>query len=208
MSAYSKEIAVLLRRAAVRSCFVYVLLAVAMGGCVSSRFLKDGEKVLQRQRIRAKSELARSELQRQLSQQASRRSLITPWWMPYVELYQFGLRSYDTSKYQQKIAATKAKFAKKMRRHPRRFSFLQARRNKRVSRLEYKIKEGNAWMRAGKPLVRYSKAAATTSAQQLLTYTQQQGYFNATVNLQSKLSQKKRVLFTGCSPVSATSSTL
>lgn len=115
---------------------------------------------------------------------------------PYILFYQWGQNKYDRTAleieknnienyYDSLIYNTPKNKSNKRKR-------LERKKNRKASKLDLDIKEGNLLMRWGEPLAVYDSASTIRSEDKLLLYLQSNGYFNA--NIETKVrSLRKRV---------------
>ena len=162
-------------------------------GCVGTRYLKKDEFLLYDQEIRGAEKVSEDELSDFYRQEPNRQFPLIPF-APYVWIYQIGLRNYDkealqqekkdiAEKYNRKIAKNEGKKVKVKR--------LQEKKEKKVSKIERSLEEGNLFMRWGEPLAIYDSSLAETTRTQMESFLQTKGYFNGQVSHSTKINSKK-----------------
>ena len=178
-----------IKRSSTNRLSIYLVVALLLGvgeGCVSSRLLPEGEKLLHSQRIKNTKGLSLSDVEGHLSYQRNRRLFFAPWWLPYVEIYEMGRKRYNKEKYPRKIEEISQKYDQKIKLNPSKKESLQRRKNKQIDRMARNIREGNLWMRIGRPLSLYSEKATSIHVERLGRYLRQEGYFQAQVVLKKR----------------------
>ncbi len=174
--------------------FIPVAIPLLLYGCLGVRHLKEGQKLLYKQSIEGRKGLDAEELAQQFRQTPNKRTPIFPWAL-YVNMYYWGLNHYDSAKYVQRknetismydsrIAAAEAAGKEK------KAATLMARKSSKVARLDKTLEEGNMRMRWGEELVVYDPNLRMLTEQQLVSYLESEGYFNATVTSEVKESGK------------------
>ncbi len=178
-----------------RGTFFIIAFTTLFSGCVGTRYVNEGEYLLYDQEIKGTKKVSDDELSDYYRQEPNQRLPIVPF-APYVWLYQLGLRNYDqealqqekealTQKYDRKIEAAREKSKdNKVRR-------LTEKKDKKVSKIERDIEEGNLLMRWGEPLAIYDSAQAETTRAQMASYLHTKGFFNGSVNHTTKINGKR-----------------
>ena len=138
--------------------------------------------MLYEQKFEGNEKFGNSQLTDLLSQKPNPRVPFLPISIP-VWFYQQGLKSFDTTRVEEKIAETKQDFKEKLAEveedNIRRLAKLENRRDRRVQRLEKKLEEGNFLMRRGEPPAIYKPELTESSLQDLKVFYFSEGYFNA-----------------------------
>lgn len=164
-------------------CLVGVGMYALLSGCVGTQYLKEGEKILYNQKIKGVEQLNKEKLSDFFRQEPNRRLPIIPI-APYVGFYQFGLQRYDTAAIHQKIEKVQQKYNRKIVRHEgkeKKIIRIQSKLEKKTTKLNRKLQEGNLWMRWGEPLAIYDDPLAQASRDQLNQYLYTKGFFNGNV---------------------------
>ncbi|WP_157600997.1 BamA/TamA family outer membrane protein [Persicobacter sp. CCB-QB2] len=160
------------------------LLPLLISGCTTTRFLKDGQYVLNRHQVKGNSAIKEEELLKWTKAKPNSRTLFLPV-NYYVSMYQHGLGRYDSAKYQQELLAVEAKYDRKLKQYPvdsRKYNKLLEKKRSKVEKKETKLKEGNFWMRNGEPLAIFDSAKVEASAASMEALYRARGYFSSTVN--------------------------
>ena len=121
-----------------------------LGGCLGTRHLESGEKLLYEQKIKAPKAISKEDL-RNLYVQTPNRKLLSVLPIHYlVWLYYVGEKKYDPEKFVRKKEAVEKKFDDKIANTPeskiRRINNLNFKKQKKVRVLENKIENGNTMM--------------------------------------------------------------
>ncbi len=148
------------------------------------RYLKNDEKILVEQHLTGAQKLDNEEIESLFEYVPNDRILIFPW-SPYVDLYQFGLKTYDSTKYLNKIDHYHDKFNAKIDNadgKEKKQQKLREKLGKKVNKQNRNLKEGNLPMRLGEPLAIYDTAKEQQTVDKIRQYLHSKGYFNATVD--------------------------
>ena len=167
-------------------------MCALLSGCLGTQYLKEGEYLLYRQKIKGAEHLNKEKLADFLRQEPNRRLPIIPI-APYVGFYQHGLRRYDTAAIHQEIEKVRQKYSRKMANHEgeeKKIAKLQSKQEKKVAKLNRKLEEGNLWMRWGEPLAIYDYQLTQASRDQLLQYLHIKGFFNGNVTYDTTVNNK------------------
>lgn len=176
-----------------------VPIALFLSGCLGTRYLKEGEKLLVKQKVDAPKQINSEELS-QLFVQYPNRQIPIIRFSPYVWLYYFGEKRYDVEEYRQEISEEEAKWNLKIAQadaagKEKKTLKYRRKKNKKLAKLETKIEEGNIWMQWGEPLTIYDTSKTVGSLNRMNLYLQSKGYFQAMVDTLVKV-KKKRVSIT------------
>ena len=162
------------------TCFAFL---IALSGCLGTRFLKEDQKLLYKQKVDGVNRIQRQDLENLYQQEPNRKFPFIPW-APYVWLYQIGVNSYDTAKYEKKRRKVQNKYEKKVEgKNPtsKYVSRQRLKRNKKVTRITRNVKEGNLLMRWGEPVAVYHEGLTEETSDQFVRYLNSKGYFDAQV---------------------------
>lgn len=173
-----------------------LLLSLLLSSCLGTKYLKEDQKLLYKQKINAPKPIDTEELSEFYQQQPNRRFPLIPF-SPYVWFYYHGVKRYSTEKYngkkdnirehyRKKISVLDSSKAKKIRR-------LTRKRDKKIARQDKNIEEGNVWMRWGEPVTVYNSASTAENIEKFNLYLSSKGYFKARVDTTIKR-LKKRVI--------------
>ena len=185
------------KRGIYRIFFAGFLLTVGLSSCATFRHLSvDQEDILHKQSFVLEGDLdiSKSLLRKELVRRRNRRGLFMSWWLPYVELHQWGLNLYDTGRYQSKIKDITRHYDDKISRSEGKSrTRLLRKKQLRMERQRKKIREGNFWMRVGRPWVHYDSVQRRQSEAALRDFLVSKGYFQAQVS--STVRQKKKRVY-------------
>ena len=158
-------------------------MLITLSGCLGTRFLKEDQKLLSKQRINGVGRVERKALEKLYQQKPNRKFPLIPW-APYVWVYQLGVNSYDTAKYEGKKDKIQAMFLKKVEGKGPSSKYVGKKRlkkNKKIARVDRNIKEGNLLMRWGENVAVYQNSLKEETISQFTTYMNSKGYFDANV---------------------------
>ena len=163
----------------------YLLLALLLSGCVTSRYLPEGQYLLERGRIKAPREVRRhTELDKQFPKKRNRRFLYS-WWIPNAEIYYLGLRLYKPSRDEEKIRKIKAREKERDEKAQKKNTKKRERErrlaNKKIGRLQRILRDGNALMRISYPLVLYDSLQQLELVKKFERHLRNRGYLDARV---------------------------
>lgn len=171
---------------------IFLPIVLSLSGCLGTRYLKEDEKLLVKQKIEAPSNVNSEELSQLLVQSPNRKIPIIQF-APYVWFYYHGLERYDVEEYRQEIEAEQQKWNVRITQagsNERKVQRLRKKRTRRVDKINQKIEDGNIWMRWGEPLAIYDTSKTVSSMERLKLYLQSKGYFQAEVD--TLVSEKKK----------------
>lgn len=171
-----------------------LVLSFLLSGCLGIRHLKEGERLLYKQKIEGAKNLGYEELEVQLRQTPNKRTPIFPWAL-YVNMYYWGLKHYDSARYasekQAVILTYDAKIANaEAAGKQKKAAKLETKKTNKVARLDKTLEEGNLRMRWGEKLVVYDSSLRVQSEELLETYLQSEGFFNAGVDSRARSNGK------------------
>ena len=176
-----------------RSIFLLLTLLMLFSGCVGTRYLKDDEYLLYDQEIKGANKISSDDLGEFYRQQPNKRFPVIPF-APYVWLYQVGLKHYDKDELKEEKVALAQKYDKKIaaaQGKKNRVKKLSEKKDKKISKIDRSLEEGNLLMRWGEPLAIYDSSLANTTRDQMLSYLNTKGFFNGTVSHDIKLNGKR-----------------
>ena len=168
------------------------LTLFCLSGCVGTRHLEDGEKLLYKQSITGTDKAERSKLQEEI--------LLTPnTRIPIIgalgaNLYERGENSLDTAKINQKkrefITSIDQKIADRKAKGKSTLG-LEAKKRRKTERFDNTLRNGNFLMRTGTPLAVYDSILIEQSRLRILDQLQDDGYFAAEVAVKIEERKKK-----------------
>ena len=168
-------------------------LSILFSGCLGTRYLKPGEKLLYKQSVEAPKGFDTNELRDLYIQKTNRRFLGLPI-NSLVWMYYTGEKKYNPEKFEAKKEKVEIKFNRKIAKttNEKRKSSLQYRKQHKIDVLNGKIENGNMFMQWGEKAAVYDSATIELTAEKLTDYLFTEGYFNASTSFQ-KSEKKKRV---------------
>ena len=171
-------------RSSIRNFFI-LLLPFFGTGCAVTKYLEEEQTVLYEQEIKGANKVDESELTDFYRQEPNVRVPLTSF-APYVWIYQLGYRNYDKEEIRQEKQATTQKLDQKIataqeKGKEGKVVRLEKKKDRKVSKLEQELEEGNLFMRWGEPLTVYDTSLANTTRTQMENYLHTKGYFNGTV---------------------------
>jgi len=166
----------------VKASLLLLILLIALGGCITTRSLKDGEKLLYKQNIEGRDASKKFEMQDLLTLTPNTR---TPLLGPIgAYLYEQGFESLDTANLYKRIDQFNLRIDSKLlkaQKEGKSIKGLEKRKIRRVNRLTKKIIEGNFLMKAGTPLAIYDSIKIEESRQNIESNLTSKGFFEASV---------------------------
>jgi outer membrane protein insertion porin family len=202
------EIIVQFSRKKIRQ-FSPLLLIVSLSGCLGTQYLKENEKMLYRQSVKAPPGISTEGLNALFVQKPNRKFLGLPI-QPLVWMHHQGLEWYNNPKstfsketFIKRKEKTERKFDRKINsaNDPKKRSSLQFRKQKRIDALNSKIENGNLLMQWGEEVAVFDTLKMQQSAERLADYLFNKGYFLNHVTTEYKILRRQvfasYVLFTG-----------
>jgi len=143
--------------------------------------------LLVKQKIKGNENVKKDELITLYQQDKNRRLPIIPF-SPYVWFYQVGLKNYDKEKIEDKKDQITLKFDQKIgaTQKEKKIARLNRRKNKKLSKKDKALLEGNVLMRWGEPLAIYDPTLTQRTRELMEQYVHSKGYFNARVTNKEK----------------------
>ncbi len=164
--------------------FTLFLIVSCLLGCVGTRHLEDGEKLLYKQSITGTDKADKGDLYDQIILEPNTR-------IPLIgtlgaNLYERGENAFDTAKINRQkrdfIARIDEKIAKKQARG-KSTAGLESKKSRRIDRYDNNLRNGNFLMRTGTPLAVYDSSLIERSRQRILDYLKDDGFFGAQVSI-------------------------
>ena len=151
---------------------------MTLSGCLGTRHLKDGEKLLYTQAIDAPRNINEEEMRNLYVQRANRRILGLPL-APLVGIYYMGNKKYDQEKYIRKREAYEKKYDQKIAEasSQKKIDRYLFKKEKKVTKMNSFIENGNLFMQWGEPLSIYDSANVRLSRERFQSYLFSKGYF-------------------------------
>ncbi|WP_229712667.1 BamA/TamA family outer membrane protein [Marivirga lumbricoides] len=177
-----------------------LIAIVFLSSCVGTRYLEGDQKLLFKQKVKGNENISTDELNDLFVQKPNSRLLLLPI-SPYVAFYEIGKKNYDKAALETELDTLKSRYNRKIERatenqRPKKVGKYQRKLNRKSSKLNKKIEEGNLLMRWGEPLAVYDTNATEQTQNQIQLFYESKGYFDAEVDYQLKLAglQKKRII--------------
>jgi outer membrane protein insertion porin family len=150
-------------------------------GCLGTKHLKENEKLLYRQSIRAPKHIEKEQLKSLYAQQANRK--MGGIMAPLVGIYYWGERHYDRDKMIARRDKSMVKFDTKIAKTTRakRIANLQFRKQQKLDKFTKKIENGNTVMQWGEPIAVFDSTETSITEERLRNYLFSKGYFKNTV---------------------------
>lgn len=168
------------------------MLTVLLSGCTVTRHLKENEKMLGTQTIDAPGHINKNDLRDLYAAKKNRRLL--GLFAPLIEVYYWGERNYDAEKYVKKREKVEAKFNKKIAeaKSEKKVSNYEFRKQKKVTRFNNMIENGNLRMQWGEPLTVFDSASVATTVENFSDYLFSKGYFRNKVSAKIDYQPKRK----------------
>jgi len=159
---------------------------IYLSGCLGTKYLKQDEYLIYNQKIKGNDETSKEKLTEFYKQKKNRRIPLLNL-SPWVYFYQWGMKSYEIDKLNQKKEETSRKFDERIAEYntlkPRKAGRLTEKKTKKLDKIDRTINEGNFFMRLGEPLAIYDEMLAEATLEQINTYLNTQGFFEARTDL-------------------------
>ena len=156
-------------------------LWISLSGCLGTKYLKENEKLLYRQRTQAPSHIDKEELRNLYAQRPNRKF----FWIftPLVSIYYMGERRYDQEKYVRKKEAAEKKFDEKISRttSSRKINNYQFKKQEKVNKYNGYIENGNKFMQWGEPVAVFDSSQVELTKERFNEYLFANGYFQSRV---------------------------
>ena len=172
-----------------RTLFYSVIYLFLFSGCLGTRYLKEDQKLLYKQKLSGAKDLDKEALAALFQDEPNSRIPIIQW-SPYMDIYQMGKSGYDPEKYEAKQESIREKFRPKINNEKlseKKRLKLRSKMNKKLARLERAIEEGNWLMRIGEAPAIFDSSVSKSTVGQLERYLHTHGYFNAAVDYQAQI---------------------
>ena len=158
--------------------FLLILTPLLLSGCLGTKHLKENQKHLLQQGIKAPRNINEEELRALYAQQTNRRFLFLPIYH-LVAIYYAGLKRYDQSKFIRKKEKVERKFDAEIAKttSQRRINNLQFRKQKKIDKYNSRIENGNLFMQWGEPIAVYDSGLVNITAGRFENYLFSEGYF-------------------------------
>jgi len=178
-----------------RICYIFfiVIINYLISGCLGTRYLGQDEYLIFNQKIKGNEITSKENLEQFYKQKPNKKIPILNF-SPYVYFYQWGLNNYDVKKLEGKKVKVREKIDKKIEMHvdekPKKVEKLQRKKTKKLDKIDKTINEGNFLMRLGEPLAIFDTTLSQATIEQITTYLNTNGFFNAETNLRVRVEEK------------------
>lgn len=159
--------------------------------CTHTRQLGQNEYLLYKERVKGNKDISTENLTILYKQETNRKFF---WMTPYVGIYNIGKFFFDSSAVVRDIQQTTIKYDNRLAENSgnlRQQEKLQRKKERKIRKLQRKLKEGNWVMRApGEPPAIFDSSLMSATAKQMEYYLFSKGYFNGKVSPQVDTSGK------------------
>lgn len=157
-------------------------MPVVLTGCLGTQHLKENQKRLIQQSVKAPSHIDEEALRELYAQRPNRRFLGLPIYH-LVAMYYWGERNYDREKYVRKKEHFERKFDAKIAKtnSVRKRNNLTFKKQKKVARMESFIANGNQRMQWGEKVAVFDSGLVELTVNRFKNYLASEGYFQNTV---------------------------
>ena len=154
-----------------------------LSGCLGTKHLKENEKHLFQQSIKAPPNINEEELRALYAQKPNRRFLFLPIYH-LVAIYYAGEKRYDREDFVRKKAKAEKKFDEKIASvtSQRKINNLQFRKQKKIDKYNSRIEKGNLFMQWGEPIAVYDSGLVNITVNRFKNYLFSEGYFQNDVD--------------------------
>jgi outer membrane protein insertion porin family len=158
--------------------FILILLPAFLTGCLGTQHLKENQKRLIRQSVKAPKYIDEEELKELYAQRPNRRLLGLPIYH-LVAMYYWGAGDYDKEKYVRKKAKFEQKFDRKIANttSQRKINNLQFRKQKKIARMNSFIEDGNLRMQWGEKVAVFDTTLVEITVERFKNHLASAGYF-------------------------------
>jgi outer membrane protein insertion porin family len=175
--------------------FVLFSLILLIQGCTGTRYLKENEKLLYRQRVKGQpKDISESTLKDLYTQKENPKAFgrisLTPRWIHY-----WGKKNFKPEYYEKKIAKIEKKYTAKIAKakSDNKVNNLMFTKQSKIDKYNSRIQNGNLRMQWVDPIVVYDSAATDLTVVKFKDYLFSNGYFNNTVNVMKTERNKNKV---------------
>lgn len=168
------------------------LLSILFSGCLGTRYLAPGEKLLYKQKTITPKGFKKEGLNDLYIQKTNRRLLGLPI-NSLVWMYATGKNRYNPDKFVAKKEKVETRYNRRIAKskNEKKRSSLQYRKQRKMDVLNGKIENGNMFMQWGEKAAVYDSSTVALSAEKLTDYLFTRGYFEATVHIEKTEGGKK-----------------
>jgi hypothetical protein len=162
------------------------MLPMLLFSCIGLEHLKGDQKILYGQVIQAPKGIDVEKLHELYTQKANRKIAKLPI-SPLVSIYYFGANRYNQDKFKRKDTLVHKKYDTLIAHtsSQKKINTYQFRRQKKITRLDKIINEGNLWMQWGEPVSIYDSVQVAATSIRFQDYLFSKGYFKNKVSAKS-----------------------
>jgi outer membrane protein insertion porin family len=184
--------------------FLLFPITLFLSSCIGTKHLKENERLLYSQRIKAPKEIDTDDLA-ELYAQRSNRKFLTFWKFegipisPLVSIYYRGQKRFDPKKYEKKIAKTEKKYNAKIAKakSDRKANNFQFRKQSKLTKFNDRLQNGNKMMQWGEPVAVFDSIKMNNTVARFKEYLFAHGYFQNKVTAKAPtIGRLVRVLYT------------
>lgn len=159
--------------------FLLIVIPLLLSGCLGTKHLKEGQRHLYRQKIKAPRNINQEELRALYSQNTNRRFLFRMPFYHLVAMYYAGEKRYKPEKFLHKIEEVERKYDARIARtsSQRRINNIQFRKQKKIDKYNSRVEKGNLFMQWGEPIAVYDSGLVNMTINRFKNYLFSEGYF-------------------------------
>ncbi len=172
---------------------IYIFLTLFIPSCIGVRYLQDDEYLLRRQQIEGNENIPTEKLEELYQSKANKKFPIIPF-APYVWVYHFGERKYDSAKIEYKIEKIEARYERKNIKYQGKEKKIvknDRSKNKKVEKKLRDLEDGNIMMRWGEQVSVFDEDIIQSTQEQMNQYIQNRGFFNSHVEYKKDIMGKR-----------------
>ena len=172
----------------------WLLILTVFSGCIGTKNLKDGELLLDHQRIKGNKNVGSDRLSELYQQQPNKKILKVLPISLYTWMYQAGVRKYDSAKIVSKKAKIERKFDRKIATHAgndNKIIKLTSRKAAKMAKKDDVLQNGNSFMQKGEPLAVFDSTLMVATGQKMQQFVRNKGFFHGTVNAEVRRNGKR-----------------
>lgn len=167
----------------IRYYFLLFSVLILLQACTGTRYLKENERLLYRQKIKGQpADISESTLKDLYTQKENQKAFgrvpLTPRWVHY-----FGRKKFDPKKYEKKIAKIEKKYNAKIAKakSDNKANNLLFTKQSKIDKMNDRIQNGNLLMQWVDPITVYDSSATDLTVAKFSDYLFSNGYFNNSV---------------------------
>lgn len=167
--------------------YFFILFVLLLQGCLGTRHLKQHERLLYKQKVKAPKNISKSKLEELTGIETNRKFLFMPMHF-LVSMYYTGERNFRPEKFERKKEQKVKKFDSKIARTKKvkRINNLQFRKQQKIEKYDDRLQNGNLFMQWGEPITLVDTAKIETAVERIKDYLFTNGYFQNSVWYQTE----------------------